>query len=101
MNLLSGMGAIGWDFGIGVGATLIGLIHFWRLGAFHNQINRFFRIGRFIAGIGWFSWGIRFVVEVIDGGDPKISLPGLLSITFIIAGTLLINLLGNAETKDA
>ena len=99
-ELFNGAGYIPWDFFVASAASLIGLVHFWKLGSSRELHNIFFKIGRFIAGVGWLTWGLRFFYQLAQRDDPLITLPGLLSITFIVVGTLVINLFGNTEEKE-
>ena len=59
-----------------------------------GHTNRSFMFGKFVAGCGLLIWGTRFTTEIAIGGDPQITLPGLVSITLITVGLAISSFFG-------
>lgn len=87
-DLLTGRGLVAVDVALATMATIAALFQYWRIGTW--KCRRRVLVGRWLIALGWTSLAARIWQTLITSGDILISLPSLISLILIAAGTILV-----------
>ena len=95
--MLIGTGMIALDVSVGLLATVAACIQYWRIACWGSSI--FAYIGRWMIAIGWTTLAARVWQTLYQVGDILISLPSLISLVLIAAGSIIVQLFWHPESE--
>ena len=90
-NLFNGVGLIPVDFLLATLFIIAGVSQAWQYTVLKDT-SKFYRLGCSLASAGWLFWGTRMFVELFNGGDPKVAIPGIVAILLLTTGSIMKSL---------
>jgi hypothetical protein len=87
--LLTGAGLLHLDIALGLLAGAAAIIQYWRIAVWRSA--GFVLAGRWMMAIGWTVMSGRILQTLVMVGDIFISLPSLIALILISAGSILVS----------
>jgi lysylphosphatidylglycerol synthetase-like protein (DUF2156 family) len=95
--LLIGTGMVALDIAVAALATVAALIQYWRIASWRSSTLAY--IGRWLVALGWTTLAGRVWQTLYTVGDILISLPSLVSLIMIAAGSIIVQLFWHPESE--
>jgi hypothetical protein len=89
-HLLTGEGLIHLDIALGLLAAATATIQYWRIATWRS--HGFVLAGRWMIAVGWTIIAGRITQTLIMVGDILISLPSLIALILVSAGSILVTM---------
>ena len=95
--MLIGTGMVALDVALAALATVAACIQYWRIASWRSSI--FAYVGRWMVALGWTTLAGRVWQTLYTVGDILISLPSLISLVLIAAGSIIVQLFWHPESE--
>jgi hypothetical protein len=95
--MLIGTGMVALDVSLAALATIAAGIQYWRIASWRSSV--FAYVGRWMVALGWTTLAGRVWQTLYTVGDILISLPSLISLVLIAAGSIIVQLFWHPESE--